>query len=517
MKRCNGYEKAAFALLWLYLWVVFFFQGICVDAGFSLAFLALLGALSGASAAGVVWLSRKQWPFSAVQQTTHSARLAAAGTLLTCAFYLVYFLAQYPGGSTPDVWNQYQQAIGEAAYSDWHPVLHTLLFFTLPLKLGGSLGLIVFLQMLYFCLAFGYLLYVLCENGCPRAVLAFLCIYVWFHPILITYLAYPWKDLGMTIFGMLLMGQYIQVLCSRGEWLRRRRNLLAFAVVTVCCSYMRHNAILFTLPMVLLALFYGVRERKLRRWAAACIVVGMCLVKLLYAGLGVEKPGERVLETVGLPATIWCNVMQKSPDALPGEAQELLYRMASQEAYETCYQTGSFNSIKWSGQMDLTVVDAMSYAQVAKLTFQCFRYAPIPSMEALCKLTGLVYTLDNMGGGFMRAEIGDNPWGIHSANNPAANKFLRQVAQFGSSGAGTIFFGSIGLQMLCMLIAAMAALARGRSAFVHILPLFCYNFGTMLLLSGWDYRFFLPNLTLWVPVIWVIAQDTKKLPGQGGK
>ena len=506
MKGYTGYEKAAFCLLGLYLWGVLFFQGICADAEVSLLFSLILGILSGGIAGTVIWFSRKRWDFSAVQEYSRGGGATAACTMVTFLVYFTYFAAQSPGGISPDVINQYHQGIGETAYNDWHPVLHTLLFFTLPLKFGGGRGLdrIVFLQILYFCLAFGYLLHTLNKNRCPRGVVAFLCVYVWLNPMLATYLAYPWKDIAMTIFGIVLTGQYIQISCSHGMWLGKRWNRIVFAAVAVICTYMRHNAILFTAPMVLLALFCSVRERKVRAQTAVWLAVGMCLVKLLYAGIGVEKPDQRVVETVGLPATIWCNVMQEAPDALPEDTQAILYKIAPPEAYADQYQAGSFNSIKWNEGVNLEALDGLSYAQVAKITYQCFRYAPLPAIEAFGKLTGMVYVLDN------RCKY----MGVYTGDELRTNTFLQQITHFGFSGIGPIFFGSIGVQMLCMLIAAMAALARGRKSFVHILPLFCYNFGTMLLLSGPDYRFFLVNLPLWIPVTWLVAQDTSQLPIQ---
>ncbi len=434
----------------------------------------------------------------------------AAAFLVTLAVFMVYFMGQYPGGMTQDTISQYSQAMGDMQYNDWHPALHTFLFFSLPMLLSKSLGWVVFLQLLYFSLAFGYLIYVMHSNGCPQWLLGAFCVFVWINPYLSTFLMFPWKDLGLLIFAILLMAYYIQILCSKGEWLKKPQNLIAFSVVAMVAVYLRHNAILFVGPLVVIALFYAMKKNgKLRAFALGAMVVAYCLVKLLYAAVGVEAPGSRTLETVGLPATIWCNVMQQNPEALPEETREVMYAIAPPEIYENNYTPGNFNSVKWlTGEVNVDVIDAMSYGDVIKYTLQCFRYAPGESVEALAKLTDQVW-------GITGSEeplppfIDDNPYGIAPKPVPGVSSLVRQVQSFLSMGVGRIIFGSIGVQLLLMLSVALLLFVKRRTAFVHIIPLFCYDFGTMLLLSGPDYRSFLLNIPLWITVVFVMLKDDR--------
>lgn len=430
---------------------------------------------------------------------------------------MIYFMGQYPGGMTQDTISQYSQAVGDMGYTDWHPALHTLLFFTLPMLVWRNLGWIVFLQLLYFSLAFGYLIYVLHSNRCPTWLLAALCAYIWINPFMSTYMMNPWKDIGQTIFAIILMAYYVQIVCSKGEWLCKKKNLIVFSVVAVVCAYMRHNAILFVAPLVLLALFYALKNRwKLRAIALAVMIVCFCLVKVLYVALDVEAPGDRTVETVGLPVTIWCNVMQKNPEALPEETREYLYTIATPEAYQNEYSSGNFNSIKYSPAMDTSQIEALSYGEVFQYTLQCFRYAPRESLEALAKLTDQVWGI--VGSEWPAAvTIDENKYGIAAAPVPGIDGFVHQIQSLYSVGVGRVLFGSIGMQLLAMLAAALLLLAKRRTAFVHIIPLFCYDFGTMLLLSGPDYRFFLLNIPLWMPVLFVMLKDDKTFESRSAR
>ena len=74
--------------------------------------------------------------------------------MITLSAFFIMYLIFYPGGFSDDNIVQYAQAMGYMNYSDWHPVIHTLLMFTLPLKLtGGWAGSINLLQIIIFSLS----------------------------------------------------------------------------------------------------------------------------------------------------------------------------------------------------------------------------------------------------------------------------------------------------------------------------------------------------------------------------
>jgi len=238
------------------------------------------------------------------------------------------------------------------------------------------------------------------------------------------------------------------------------------------------------------------------------IVLFFLLVKGLCVVLKVEQPDKRTVETVGLPVTIWCNVMKNNPDALPEETSDFMYELASREAYENIYVVGSFNAIKFSGAIDTIKIDSLSYGEVLNYTWQCFRYAPKESLQALAKLTDMVWAVDGKDGP-KNVLVGDNSWGIVQNPYPKAAKLVYQFKNFFTSGFGKILFGSFGLELLVLLIISAGMFAKKRCSFIHILPLFCYDFGTMLLLSGRDYRFFLFNIPLWLPVLFLMFRDDR--------
>lgn len=509
-----GMVKPAFAILWLYIFIVFCLQTISANAGYSFPFAVFIGMVSFVLTYFVFYFGGTvscEVDTPAWQWDTKTTRMAVGAIFaITLLIFCGYHYCQYPGGTTPDVDDQYAQAVS-GVYSDWHPVLHTLLFFTLPLKLSSAgLSLIVFLQILYFCLAFTYLMSVLLRNGLKPPFAILLCVFVWINPYLATYFMFPWKDLAFTVFAVVLIAQYIQIVCTKGLWLEKKMNPVAFSLIAVLCMYMRHNAVLLVAPIVIFSAVYVRKNKRVMLGVFAVMAAAVLLVQGLYAVLNVEKPGSRTLETVGLPATIWCSVMQKTPEALPEDTRAILYEIATQEQYEANYLDGNFNSIKWSGA-NVSRIDKISYPDVLKYTVQCFVYSPKASCEAFAKLTSMVWGIDETKDTFVVVTSAEQIGADFSLRGRAAEFFNQYKDFFASSGFLKTLFGSYGVQTLVLLAVGLVLLAKNRIGILHAMPLFCYNFGTMLLLSGPDYRFFVYNIPVWLAVLFLMVKDNAVL------
>ena len=506
-----GKPKLPVFLLTLYLWGVVVCQALSYDLPHTLWIaIAALPAAFLLSALALKLLDGLFYPASGhrreakrVMRPTVFAALVFFATLAALLFWFFHTLSYSSFGMDNAL--QLRQARGLEPYNDWHPVIHTLLFFTLPVKLGlGEHGIVV-LQILYFSAAFAYLAFVLHESGCPRFLLGLTLAFVVIDELIWIFLCFPLKDNAMMIFIVLLTAFTIRILCSGGAWLDAPLHLILYAVCTVLALKMRHNAVLYIAPSLLITLFSLVKKWRTRLLAAAAILLCLLSLKGLYAALDVQSPDQRRVETIGLPLTVWCNVMQDAPEALPEETRELLYRFASAEQYRELYYPGSFNSIKFTGVMDLDAIDALSYGDALRITLQCFRCAPRQSWSALLKLTRMVWGVTDL-------YPNEENFGLLAQS---AGLFEKGKILF--KGAANLLFGTLGLQMLVLLAAALALLRRRRIAFLYILPIFCHNFGTMLLLSGWDWRFFIYALPIFGPTLFLMLRDERTFSEPGGR
>ncbi len=279
----------------------------------------------------------------------------------------------------------------------------------------------------------------------------------------------------------------------------------------ILCSYMRHNAILFTGPLVLITLVYLSRFHYRKTCISILLATAILFagVKGLYVCLDVQQPWYRKLEKIGVPLSIWSNVIYSNPSALPEETQESIYQLIPADLQDIYTVDTGFNSIKSMDLVDYGSIDAISYWDILKVTLQCFRYAPQETLEALAKLCDIVWEID-IPVSPMDVSIVDNNYEIQSQPISDAALFVSQLKTLLGSGLLGTLLGSIGFELFIFIILGAVFLSGNRMAVLHLIPFFCYDFGTMLLLTGRDYRFFLFNIPLWIPVIFLMFHDREK-------
>ncbi|MCQ2516948.1 MAG: hypothetical protein MJ094_08825 [Saccharofermentans sp.] len=488
-------------------------QAIALDAPFKAWVFVGIFVLSFISSIIVILFTNKWLNKLLLESVNRKPWMWGIATcLLTIAVYSIYLLGQYPGGLSPDSVLQFDQALGHTEYSNWHPVIHTLIIFTIPVKLGKRLACIVFFQIVYFALAFGYLIYVMAKNGLNYIAVILFDIYIVFNPYLATYMMIPWKDLAFMIFSIWMIACYIQIVCTKGMWLVKWYNSLSYSLALVLGNCMRHNAILFVLPLVVITLVFVVKSKKTRIMLICFFIILSIIPKTLVASMNLTPPGRRVTETIGLPATIWSNVIKTDEKLLSPDTMEKLLTIASVDDYRNVYIVGDFNELKFSGKCDNDALNDFTYGEALTYLFECFKVAPHASFEALAKLTRMFWDYS----GYykpLKVELSCfNYCGIVSNPKAPMSTWVDNLKTIVNNPIGSTIFGSYGFMMLCLFVVASSLFANNRKSFIHILPIFFYNGGTALLLStNEDYRFFLFTIAIWFPLIFVMIKEKEVL------
>lgn len=504
-----------FALLLVYVEAVVLFQNVYVGST-SPIFLGLSALAAVPACFAGVSLCKKMRITPAVRSTcAKSSRLVAAGGfLLTLAIMLIAQLAFFPGSFGNDNLVQLEQ-VYSGNYSNWHPVLHTWLFFTLPLKLVPQHWFIVTCQLIWYSLAMGYLLYVLSTSGSPRWLLVITWFLIVCNPNSIDLMLYPLKDSAMTIFCIVLFAYLVRIYLSRGQWLKKPLHLLLFALFAFLTMGMRHNAVLLIAPifLFLLIFFPSVRHQ-------TCISTSVLLsLFLLWHNAvlplaNVEIPGQRPVELVGLPMTILCDIYAEAPDTMPEDVRNFMSTLAPEEAWPR-YSSGNFNSIKWADS-DLTdKVNAQGIGTILSYTFQSAVRTPKTALKAFVNLTHMVWGYDDTRGFTMGEAIGANSLGIQSQYNPTLKFFFTSWRQACNQGILKYAFTLLGPTIALLLFLAVSQLGGGNlpAVFLVLAPM-CHHFGTMLLLSGQDYRFFHMHFVSLIPIIYIILTNKRCIHGE---
>jgi hypothetical protein len=427
---------------------------------------------------------------------------------------LFCFAAYYPGVFSPDSFNQLQQA-ESSQYSDWHPVLHTLLFFTLPLKLFGTPAAIVPAQLVSFSLAEAYVIFTMRKALCPKWFCCVTFCYTLFNPVTTAILMYPWKDCAMAIFALVLIAYLIQIAASDGMWLKKPIHSILFATNLGVCTLMRHNAILLTFPILLFVLI-TYRKRILRQAAlvgVCSIVIIACVKGPVYKLLRVEKPDRRQSEILGMCMTMLGNAVTEAPEKLDDKTKSFLYTIATSEEWESNYVCGSWNNVKFATDGGEPVENA-GVQQVLQYTWNALREAPKETIDGFLTLSSMVWSVDTGLAWDQSIEPGESTplEGVKGTGQAYLCTQIHVLRNWIYAGPFRYAFLFVGLfnYLLFALSASKFGFHQEIDSFLLSVPILCYNFGTMLLLSGFDFRFFYFNFVIFFPLLFLILRRKEK-------
>lgn len=426
------------------------------------------------------------------------------GLLLLGSTFVVlglYYAAYYPGGLIVDTFNQWYQ-VDKGFLVDWHPAIHTVLFLWLPSLICDSLAFVNFVQMVWISLAVAYLGMVLESWGIPKLWCFLACFLGVAAPSSSIVMSFCWKDTALTIFVVVLVGQTIQIVFSKGRWLKNWPNLLAFAGFGALASLMRHNAILLVGPLMLLAaIFYWKELRYYGLLAGILTLVFMGVIKgPVYKILNVQPHSQVSAEMLGMPMTILANVLTNEPEKLDPEAREFLYRIGDQELWEENYREGSWNSAKWMGDdISNDVIEEEGAGNVLRYTLHAVQNAPYYAYRAVVKLTEVVWKPlgNHVTWGYRISVDEGNIYGYETAGIQPLQKLLDGMRNLSLNGSFLCTWcWHIGFYMLLLMVAGVSRLKEGLACTLLWIPVLGYNFGTALLLCGADFRFFSFNTVI---------------------
>ena len=214
-----------------------------------------------------------------------------------------------------------------------------------------------------------------------------------------------------------------------------------------------------------------------------------------------------------MPMTILSSVYMKDRSVLSPEAIRFLDSLTTQEEWNTVFQFGNFNSIKFVSSLPLADrIEQEGTAAILKYTAEAISRSPIWSTKAFITLTREVWDpLSNVGGYTPYcSDIVIDGIGVTFEGNQALAQILTVWGETTDSLFLSLFTKNVGMMILIAMFAAVANVGRGKlgRAFM-IFPMLIYDFGTMLLLTGPDFRFFHFNFVIIIPLLYLILSGSK--------
>ena len=510
---------AAFALLFVYLWLCQYMRNYLkydITSGVACSILFPALQVLPLCVFGVMLFSKFRIPDAAGSNFFPRLRrfFPVMAFAVTFGYLLLWLVAYYPGGFCVD--NIYQLSQVYYGYFDnWHPVLHTWPFYWIPWQIYPHPVSITLFQILLFCLAVGYLYRVLCSKGCPMWFIIGSWLFLILNCHTMSMMISPLKDSALSIVSLVVFTQVIEIYETQGLWIKKWNHFLVFTVVCFLASGVRHNGILLIAPLYILLFIFQKNARKSILFSAALVMLGIWFMNgpiMLWER--VCPPANRQLETLGLPLTILSSVYMKDRGVLCPEAIRFLDSLTTQEEWNTIFQFGSFNSIKFVSSLPLSDrVEQEGAKAILQYTAEAISRSSIWSTKAFITLTRQVWDpLANVGGygsPFCASIVVDGV-SVTMQGNAALAQVLENWADTTDSLFLSLFTKNIGMMILIAMFAAVTNVGRGKlgRAFM-IFPMLIYDFGTMLLLTGPDFRFFHFNFVIIIPLLYLILSGSK--------
>ena len=261
---------------------------------------------------------------------------------------------------------------------------------------------------------------------------------------------------------------------------------------------MRHNALLFTVPLFLALIpWAGWKKMILPGVIAVLLVAG--IRGPVYGAIGVEAPGERQVETLGLPMTVIGAVAKYAPESLDAETREFVDRIGPEEVWKR-YRYGNYNLVKFYGA-DNGVIEEYGAGKVLSMAWRCLLRCPREALRGLIRLTDPVYTVCDDYTYYVLPTLSVNEYGLEQGGIPALQQVNENVSAFLYRWFPFLFM-YFGVPTYVLLVLALSGYQwkrkQDRKKLFLVLPLFLYNFGTALLMTGAfdSSRFF--HYTFWV-------------------
>ena len=410
------------------------------------------------------------------------------------AFVLIPYLilAIFGWFASPDTEWQWRQVLGIEPFDDWHPVIHTALIYVAAL-LRKSIRVVVMVQVVVFSVLIAWLYSTLRRYGYNKRLSYIVVLLAVANPFTTSLLRVPWKDTALAMTGLAVTVCLINILQTKGAWLSGKR-LVGFAVLLFFASFLRHNGFFYSLPLAIILPFSVSRANRGR--AVACVALA-AMVSSSYVAvrgywikvgiIGEKRQSQGVsyqgfAESVGLPMCIMAESYVIHPEKTPADVSAFLETMCDRDFWVQNYD-GDFNSVKFRCQKGPTgpKIAAVGKERFFRMFVDVVKANPVSAIKSFLHVTSQAWapfpkTIGNAvacaGTGLVATDI---------------NVYQQMVllSPFGAISSAPGFY------LLCIILATCyGVLKNGFRVCVLSLPFILYQFGTMLFLSGFDYRFF---------------------------
>ena len=267
--------------------------------------------------------------------------------------YMLWWLYEYPGNTSPDSNSQLMQALGFLPLSNHHPVVSTMclkLVFSLGLKLFGgdqnaALGLFTFLQLLFMSACFSYLVSVLFGQGVKKYVIYTVIAVFALLPYHGSYSVTVWKDVPFGGFLLVLCTAMWKLMTEqRDAKTLSSADTIIFAVSALgVCLFRTNGLYCFAAAFPFIIIVFGKRGARISIISALALIISLILTGPVYKKLNIAPPD--IAESLSIPVQQIARVIRDGGTITP-EQEEILGNVMDISAVPETYNEHISDPIK---------------------------------------------------------------------------------------------------------------------------------------------------------------------------
>lgn len=428
-------------------------------------------------------------------------------------FLLFYYIALYPGGSSADAMDQYGQAISNS-YKDWHPVIHTFLFYRLPTFFWDSYDSVIIWQLLIITGILTVLCYLIRKLGFNKKIVYLFLLLILLNPLNARMFTMPWKDIAYSLMLLLSTVLLIFIVKTNGKWLSKKKNILFLGVLMFLILGFRHNGLISFIFIIFALILLFQKYWKSISIMAILVFVSFCVITGPIFKLCNVEPHDSFAEVLGVPLN-QISYIYNNYGEFTEEDKETFSKFANLPLWENLYNERDFNPIKWTeGAMDIDYINSHKL-KFMKLYISLVKNNFSLALSSYYHLTSSIWSIETNTQGtyysYDRHETENkNIYKISDDFNYLLTKYENWTDNI---GIGKLFGygGSLFLIMLSIAIIGVKSKFYLKK-YLPFIPTLSNTLGIMLLITGGELRFVYSNILCAVPLLIYALSDisTKK-------
>ncbi|MBQ7522799.1 MAG: hypothetical protein IJU14_08000, partial [Clostridia bacterium] len=178
------------------------------------------------------------------------------------------------------------------------------------------------------------------------------------------------------------------------------------------------------------------------------------------------------------------------------------------------YECGNFNSIKWAKdgkKFNLEVLDDVGIFNICRLAVKSIVLDPTDSLRAMAVLFNRVIAIDGDVDWHPYTETADNEIGVEKYTGGLLDDCFLSYGAIARVTVLKYLFYFTGILNLVILVVTLARMKFSKhwKKMLLCIPLLLHNWGTMLLLTGIDFRFFIVSFFIFPCILVLLFKDCR--------